>query len=85
MTSPLTNKGILSSAKIMLSMALDPIQYMRKMGFASPSAILLTMGLDRHHSRKILYLTGGENVRPIFMAPRRNPSEIVHQIADVAR
>ena len=60
------SKGALSTLKFVIGMARDPLHCMRTMGVASPSATLLTMGLARHRSRKLLYLTGGDNVRPVF-------------------
>ena len=50
----------------MLGMATDPIRSMRALGLEAPTAALFTMGPDRYRSLRILYVAGGENVRPVF-------------------
>jgi cytochrome P450 len=58
--------GLLATAKFVVAMARDPLRCMCDMGLSLPSMTLMPMGPARDRSRKLLYLTGGANARPIF-------------------
>jgi cytochrome P450 len=68
MTVSIRKTGPLSTAKFIVGMARDPLRCMRGMGLSEPLVTLMPMGPTREWSRKLLYLTGGNNVRPIFMS-----------------
>lgn len=67
-SAPITGDFV-STLSFIASMAADPMHRMRAMGLDSPSAVMMNRGLSPSHSRSLVYLTGGENVRPILENP----------------
>ena len=69
MSFDVQKQGFAQSITTMINMAVDPIQCMRAIGLDRPSARLFTTGPKRYRSLTVLYLAGGEHVRPVFSAP----------------
>jgi cytochrome P450 len=59
--------GILPALAFVAGMARDPLARMRRMGLEGPSVHALSAGFPHRPKRKIIYMTGGENVRPIYL------------------
>jgi len=65
MTAAISNQSLFYTLSYLVSMTRDPINCMQQIGTQSPSAIMMPTK-PRHRGRRLYYLTGGENVRPIY-------------------
>ncbi|MBY0382637.1 MAG: cytochrome P450 [Xanthobacteraceae bacterium] len=68
MTNSLIEKNFAYALNYITSMAREPLRCMRHMGLESPSAVAM-QGAPSGKGRRLFYLTGGENVRPIYNNP----------------
>lgn len=69
MAESFQRKSIAGTFGFLAGMALDPLRCMLRTGTDTATALLLPTGPEVLSARKILYVTGAENVRPIYMDP----------------
>ena len=69
MNEQVSRGGLLDTGKFWAGMILDPIATMQRMGTATATVRVMTASLGAERQRNFLYLTGADNVAPVYLDP----------------